>query len=67
MAPVIGWLTAINPADKDYWHDFLLRVHASFAYVLYAMVEAQVTGPLKHQWLDKQPELQRMLPGSFAE
>ena len=42
------------------------RVHASFAYVLYAMVVAHVAGAVKHQWLDKQPELQRMLPGSFA-
>jgi hypothetical protein len=26
-----------------------------------------VVGAVKHQWLDKQPEFQRMLPGSAAE
>jgi cytochrome b561 len=60
--PRIGWLMAIDPANKDYWHDLLGRVHTSFAYVLYAMVAAHVAGALKHQWLDKEPELQRMLP-----
>jgi cytochrome b561 len=65
--PRIGWLTAVNPADKDYWHDLLFRVHSSFAYVLYAMIVVHVAGAVKHQWLDKKPELQRMLPGSAAE
>jgi cytochrome b561 len=65
--PRIGWLTAINPADKDYWHDLLFRVHTSFAYVLYAMIVAHVAGAVKHQWLDNKPELQRILPGSATE
>jgi cytochrome b561 len=60
--PRIGWLMAINPADKDYWHDLLGAVHRSFGYVLYAMVVVHVGGALKHQWFDKEPELQRMLP-----
>ncbi len=60
--PRIGWLTAINPADKDYWHDRLGALHTSFAYVLYAMVVVHILGALKHQWLDREPELQRMLP-----
>ncbi len=60
--PRIGWLTRIDPADKDYWHDLLGAVHRSFAYVLYAMVIAHVAGALKHQWIDREPELQRMLP-----
>jgi cytochrome b561 len=65
--PRIGWLTALNPADKDYWHDMFSRVHASFAYVLYAMIVVHVAGAVKHQWLDKHPEFQRMLPGSTAD
>ena len=60
--PRIGWLQAINPADKDYWHDRLGALHAAFAYVLYAMVAVHILGALKHQWLDREPELQRMLP-----
>jgi cytochrome b561 len=65
--PRIGWLTAINPADKDYWHDLLGAVHTSFGYVLYAMVAVHVIGALKHQWFDKEPELQRMLPSTGAD
>jgi cytochrome b561 len=42
-------------------------VHTSFAYVLCAMIVAHVAGAVKHQWLDKKPEFQRMLPGSAAE
>jgi cytochrome b561 len=30
-------------------------------------VVVHVVGAVKHQWLDKQPEFQRMLPGSAAE
>lgn len=62
--PRLGFLLAIDPADKDYWHDLLGAVHRSFGYVLYAMVGVHVAGALKHQWLDREPELQRMLPPS---
>jgi cytochrome b561 len=61
--PRIGWLTAIDPSRKDYWHDLLGQVHTSLAYVIYAMVGVHILGALKHQWLDREPELQRMLPG----
>lgn len=61
--PRIGWLVAIDPDRKDHWHDLLGQVHVAFGYVLYAMVGAHVLGALKHQWLDREPELQRMLPG----
>ena len=61
--PRIGWLTAIDPAQKDYWHDLLGRVHSAFGYVLYAMVAVHFGGALKHQWLDREPEIERMLPG----
>ena len=60
--PRIGWLTAIPVENKDYWHDVLGAVHRAFAYVLYAMVGVHVLGALKHQWIDRQPEIQRMLP-----
>ena len=61
--PRIGWLMAIDPAQKDYWHALLGRVHTAFAYVLYGMVFLHVAGALKHQWIDREPEVQRMLPG----
>ena len=60
--PRIGWIAAIDPSQKDRWHDIFGTAHTSFAYVLYAMVVMHVAGALKHQWWDKEPELQRMTP-----
>lgn len=64
--PRIGWLTAIDPSQKDSWHGLLGTIHTSFGYVLYATVAAHILGALKHQWLDREPELQRMLPAAGA-
>jgi cytochrome b561 len=61
--PRMGWLVAVAPDRKDYWHDLLGQVHAASAYALYTLVAAHVLGALKHQWFDREPELQRMLPG----
>ena len=60
--PRIGWLLDIPAADKDFWHDRLGQVHAAFGYVLYGLLFLHVAGALKHQLIDKEPELQRMLP-----
>ena len=60
--PRIGWIMAIDPARKDHWHDLFGAAHTAFAYVLYAMVFVHVAGALKHQWVDKEPELERMMP-----
>ena len=60
--PRIGWLQRIPLADKDFWHDRLGLVHAAFGYVLYGLLFLHIAGALKHQWIDKEPELQRMLP-----
>ena len=65
--PRIGWLTSIDPSQKDHWHDLLGRVHTALAYVIYATVGAHILGARKHQWIDREPELQRMLPGSGIE
>ncbi len=65
--PRMGWFAAMAPDQSDAWHDLLGRLHQSFGYVLYAMVGAHLLGALKHQWLDREPELQRMLPGTEAD
>jgi cytochrome b561 len=59
----IGALANLDPATKEQMHTLLFQVHSSLAYVLYAMVVVHVAGALKHQFLDRSPELQRMLPG----
>ena len=65
--PHMSWFAGIDPDRRDAWHDLLGRLHESFGYVLYAMVGAHILGALKHQWLDREPELQRMLPGTEAD
>ena len=58
--PRIGIIAGLDPAEKERWHDILFAVHSTLAYVLYALVAAHILGALKHQFFDKQPEMQRM-------
>ena len=60
--PRISYLADLDPATKDRLHSALFTVHASFAYALYGLLALHILGALKHQLLDKEPELQRMLP-----
>ncbi len=60
--PRLWPLTAIDPAQKDAWHATLGSIHTAFAYVLYVLVALHILGALKHQLLDGEAELQRMLP-----
>lgn len=60
--PRIGWIMAIEPAMKETWHTVLGGVHAWAGYVLYVFFGLHVLGALKHQFLDGEAELQRMLP-----
>ncbi len=59
----IGALQNLDPASKDYWHGILFQVHSALAYVLTAAFALHVAGALKHQFLERKPELQRMWPG----
>lgn len=60
--PRIGWVMNLEPALKELWHDRFGMLHAWCGYLLYGLFAAHVLGALKHQWLDGEPELQRMLP-----
>jgi cytochrome b561 len=60
----IGFIQNQDPATKEQIHALFSQLHTSLAYVLYAMVAVHVAGALKHQFLDREPELQRMLPGA---
>jgi len=50
----------MQPAEV---HSLFFSFHKALAYALRCLLAACRTA-LKHQWLDRQPELQRMLPGS---
>ena len=64
--PRIGPIMALDPATKEHVHAFWFQVHATLAYALYALVALHVLGALKHQFIDKEPELDRMLPRWFG-
>jgi cytochrome b561 len=62
--PRIGAVMAL-PADvKERFHDTSFLVHQALAYVLYVLLALHIAGALKHQFIDREPELQRMMPPS---
>ncbi len=58
----IGFIKDQNPATKEQIHSVFSQAHGVLGWVLLALVALHITGALKHQWLDRRPELQRMLP-----
>lgn len=60
--PRIGWIMDIEAAAKENLHTVLGGVHTWAGYVLYVLFALHLVGALKHQFLDGEAELQRMLP-----
>jgi cytochrome b561 len=60
--PRMGFIMALDPATKLQIHGGAGAMHAVVAKLLYALFVLHVAGALKHQWFDRQPELQRMWP-----
>lgn len=58
--PRIGWIMALEPVIKEQWHEVLGEVHEIMGKILLLLFVLHVGGALKHQWIDKHPELQRM-------
>lgn len=58
--PRIGFIIAMDPATKKAVHDACGEAHEIAAYIVYVLVFLHVAGALKHQWMDKERELQRM-------
>lgn len=60
--PRIALILEQPAASREAIHSLFFSVHKALAYGLYAVFLLHVGAALKHQWLDRQPELQRMLP-----
>lgn len=60
--PRISWIADLPPELKERLHDVFGAFHQAFGYALYALVALHILGALKHQWLDRERELQRMWP-----
>ncbi len=58
--PRIGWVMSIPPMRKEHLHDVFGDWHTAFGYVLYVLLFLHVAGALKHEFLDRERELQRM-------
>lgn len=58
--PRLNFLMIMEPAAKEAWHEVLGEAHEIGAYALFALVFLHVAGALKHQFVDKHRELQRM-------
>ncbi len=58
--PRIGAIMALDPAQKELLHSQFFTLHEWLAYALYALVALHIGAALKHQWIDKHPELKRM-------
>lgn len=58
----LGFIKDQDPATKEHIHSLSIQIHSVLGWVLLGLVALHVLGALKHQWLDREPELQRMLP-----
>jgi cytochrome b561 len=58
--PRIAYIEHIEPVTRESLHDLFGWFHTGFGYVLYGLVALHIGGALKHQFIDRQPELQRM-------
>ncbi len=58
--PRIGFIAAVEPVTKESLHELFGLMHTVFGYLLYGLLALHIGGALKHQWLDREPELQRM-------
>jgi cytochrome b561 len=45
---------------KEHLHDLFGEVHRLLGYLLYVLLVMHIAAAVKHQWVDKQAELQRM-------
>jgi len=65
--PRLGFIMALDPDTKKAVHDGFGEAHEIVAYVIYGLVALHVLGALKHQFIDKKRELQRMWYTGEAE
>jgi cytochrome b561 len=60
--PRIGWVTGLDAALKETLHDRFGSLHTWLGYCLYALLALHIAGALKHEWIDRQSVIRRMLP-----
>ena len=61
--PRIAPILHLDPALRERVHDGFGAAHHYLAWAVYGLFALHVGGALKHQWIDGDRELERMLPG----
>jgi cytochrome b561 len=56
----LGFIAHLDPATKEQIHGLFGAIHTYLGYILYGVVGLHIIGALKHQFIDKEPEIQRM-------
>jgi cytochrome b561 len=65
--PRLGMVMRLDPATRETMHTVFGAAHVWLSYLLYALVGLHILGALKHQWIDGEAELQRMMPGAGTD
>jgi cytochrome b561 len=60
--PRVEFVMNVEPEARERLHDQFGAFHAWAGYILYALFAIHLLGALKHQFVDREPELQRMMP-----
>lgn len=58
--PRLGFITALDPATKLKVHDGFQAAHGLIGWLVYALLALHIAGALKHQWFDRERQMQRM-------
>ncbi len=64
--PRIGFIMNLDPDTKLVLHRVFGAIHSYLSYILYGLLALHIAGALKHQFVDKQPSMQRMWPAGRA-
>lgn len=58
--PRLGFIMALDPATKLAVHDGFQEAHHLIGWAVYALLALHIAGALKHQWFDRERQMQRM-------
>jgi cytochrome b561 len=58
--PRIGFIADLPPVVKESMHTLFGDIHEVLGYALYLLLALHIAAALKHQWVDREAELQRM-------
>lgn len=65
--PRVGFVMSLDPETKEAFHKLTGSIHVWLSYAFYGLFVLHVGGALKHQFWDRQPQLQRMVPWGKIE